>query len=355
MTEQTLPSGSWRTHLLITGGVLFTVFLALILAQLDGLQRQILPSPIAVAISNLNATPTNTPLPAIPLASATPTPPGVPSISDENGILPGCNTTPLDWVLTPISEGETLLSLSVRYNLSAEKIRLANCLPNNSLLSSTALYLPNPAATPSATPICGRPPSNWVLTTVQRGQTLFRLSQRFNVSVNAIVQANCLISITLYAGQPIYLPGANIIPATATATPTATSTATATATATSTATSTNTPTGTVPPLPTASATPTSTTTGTATATQTPSPTASSTPTASLTPPPSSTPTATATPTTSPSSTPVPSNTPTASPTTIPSSTPTPSATPTATNTATATPTNTPTETPTATSTPTPTP
>ena len=74
MTQETMPSGSWRTHLLITLGVLGTLVLALLLADLDGLQRQILPSPIAIAISNLNATPTSTPLPAIPLATGTATP-----------------------------------------------------------------------------------------------------------------------------------------------------------------------------------------------------------------------------------------------------------------------------------------
>ncbi|MFZ1396959.1 MAG: hypothetical protein WAS33_08685, partial [Candidatus Promineifilaceae bacterium] len=112
MSQQTLPTGSWRTHLLITGGVLFTLVLALLLADLDGLQRQILPSPIAIAISNLNATPTSTPLPAIPLASGTPTQPGAAFEPDSNGILPSCATTPPDWVATPIAAGESLLALS---------------------------------------------------------------------------------------------------------------------------------------------------------------------------------------------------------------------------------------------------
>lgn len=334
MSQETIPTGSWRTHLLITGGVLATLILALLLADLDGLQRQILPSPIAIAISNLHATPTSTPLPAIPLASGTPTPPGTAAEPDNNGILPSCATTPPDWMLTTIAEGESLLALSIRYGLSAEKIRLANCLPNDSLTNITALYLPNPATTPTATPFCSRPPSNWVRTTVLPGQTLFRLSQIFNVSINQIVQANCLTSITLYAGQPIYLPGTNVLPPPATTTPSPTATSTATASATSTATASNTPTSTVPPLPTMSATPSATATATATGTATASPTASVTPTASSTPTASVTPTASATntPSATPTATlsPTPSSTPTPTDTVVPTSTPTPTDTPTST-------------------------
>ncbi|MAT95819.1 MAG: hypothetical protein CL608_01530 [Anaerolineaceae bacterium] len=361
MTQETIAPGSWRIHLLVTGGVLFTVVLALLLAQLDSLQRQILPSPVAQAISNLNATPTNTPLPAIPMATGTPMPPAsstpVNSTLDTAvAMLPTCNAAPPDWTLTTISSNETLFALALRYNISEEKIRLANCLTPDSVLNVTALYLPGAAATPVPVVDCG-PPSDWELYTVRPGENMFRLSLRFGTTVSAILNANCMSSTSIQAGQRLYLPPRTVIPPTPNPTATAPPTTTGTATATTTATVTNTPTSTIPPLPTSSATATSTATGTATGTPTSTATASTTPTASATPAASVTATSTntpsatsASPTVSPTASSTPSNTPTPSPTSSatptasatpsPTLSPTPSSTPTATTMPTATATET---------------
>ena len=61
-----------------------------------------------------------------------------------------------------------------------------------------------PTQTLTATPCL--PPLNWTLYTVQRGDTLFELSQRFGQSLDSIRQANCLPDVLLKAGQKIYLP-----------------------------------------------------------------------------------------------------------------------------------------------------
>lgn len=341
MSQETIPQSSWRTQVFVTGSVLLTVLLALLLAGADSLQRQILPSPIAVAITNLNATPTNTPLPAILLVTNTPIAPGSPVPPDEEdtavAILPTCRAAPADWVITAINPGETLFDLSLRYNVSAEKIRLANCLAPGSPLNLTALYLPNPAMPPAPTPPCGPPPT-WRQYTVQRDETMFRLALRSGTTIAAILNANCLSSTNLQAGQVIFLPPMGAVPPTAVATATPSSTATATTTATATATSTATGTATIPPLPTTTATATSTATGTATSTPTASPTGSATPTASVTA--TTSPTATNTPSATPTSAPTDTATPTA--TAVPTDTATPTATATETATATAVPTDTPT-------------
>lgn len=341
MSQETIPQSSWRTQVFVTGSVLLTVLLALLLAGADSLQRQILPSPIAVAITNLNATPTNTPLPAILLVTNTPIAPGSPVPPNEEdtavAILPTCRAAPADWVITAINPGETLFDLSLRYNVSAEKIRLANCLEPGSPLNLMALYLPNPAMPPAPTPPCG-PPANWRQYTVQRGETMFRLALRSGTTIAAILNANCLTSTNLQAGQVIFLPPMGAVLPTAVATATPSSTATATTTATATATSTATSTATIPPLPTTTATATSTATGTATSTPTASPTGSATPTASVTA--TTSPTATDTPSATPTSAPTDTATPTA--TAVPTDTATPTATATETATATAVPTDTPT-------------
>ena len=345
MTQDSITPGSWRIHLLVTGTVFFTLLLALLLAQLDSLQRQILPSPVAQAIANLNATATNTPLPAIPLASGTPTPPGSAAVVNDGSdtavaMLPNCAAVPPGWSLTAISSGETVFTLSLRYNISEEKIRLANCLQPGSLLNVSALYLPNPAATPNPTAVCG-PPQNWVLYTVRRGDTLFLLATRYGTSMTAVINANCLTTTNIQAGQRLYLPPAAAFPPAASATPrpTLTSTSTATATATGTGTSTQTPTSTVPALPTVSTTPTVTITGTLTSTPSSTPVASATATLGTTPTitttPAGSPTAGSTPSLTPTATSTSPPIPTASATPTNSPMPTPSATDTAVPTATA--------------------
>lgn len=347
MSQETVSPGSWRLHLVLTGGVLFTVLLALLLAQLDSLQRQILPSPVAAAITNLNATATNTPLPAIPLASGTPMPPtALANAADDTAVavLPRCNAAPPGWVLTPVNAGDTLLGFSVQFNISEEKIRLANCLQPGDLLTMTALYLPSLAASPAPTAVCG-PPANWQRYTVRRGDTMFKLSLQFGTTITAILNANCLTSTNLQAGQIIFLPPLSVVPPSATAMPSPTGTATNTVTATATGSSTPTTTRTAPPLPTSSVTATSTAsvtstpTGTGTTSATPTGTPSSTPTS-----PAGTVTSTATATSSATSTS--SATPSASATPLPTDTasPTNTAVPTSTPTDTAVPTETPTAT-----------
>lgn len=74
--------------------------------------------------------------------------------------------------------------------------------------SPTATDTPTPTATASATveaPSCG-PPPGWVIYVVQRGDTLFRLSLRYNVSMAQLMQANCLSSVSIFAGQTLFVP-----------------------------------------------------------------------------------------------------------------------------------------------------
>lgn len=73
---------------------------------------------------------------------------------------------------------------------------------------------PLPTETPTLPPTstqapsgyqCG-PPAGWVLYTVQPGENLFRISLRYEVSLDQMRQANCLTSNQIYAGQRIYVP-----------------------------------------------------------------------------------------------------------------------------------------------------
>ncbi len=94
--------------------------------------------------------------------------------------------------------------------------------------TETATASPAPTQTPTSVPTviqptpqtCGRPPG-WQPYLVQRGDTLTGLALRSGTTVAAIINANCLKSTVIFAGQRLYLPRALIYPTwTPTSTPT---------------------------------------------------------------------------------------------------------------------------------------
>ena len=74
---------------------------------------------------------------------------------------------------------------------------------------------PTPTTTstlvPTSTPSC-RPPASWRLYTVQRGDTLTRLAWLHGTTISAIMQANCLESVTIYTRQRLLLPAVAAVP-----------------------------------------------------------------------------------------------------------------------------------------------
>ncbi len=115
--------------------------------------------------------------------------PGAPPTSCPNGFF------------YTIRAGDTLFLLSQRFGVSVDAIIRANpgINPNN-LQIGQVICIPRPVA-----PI--PPCPNGFLYTIRAGDTLFLLSQRFGVSVDAIIRANPGINPNnLQIGQVICIP-----------------------------------------------------------------------------------------------------------------------------------------------------
>ncbi len=271
----------WR--LLLSGGLLVLLAGALVLGALwlSAVDRALAPprpptstpetagwvTPFIPTVWVLSPTPFGVETPPSPVPSPTqgptPTPPSV--------LYPTC-TPPAGWLPYRVRAGDTLYNLAWRAGTSPLLIQQANCLVGETLTVGRILYLPPQFfATPTRVP-CG-PPPGWVRYIVQPGDTLWNLSVRLGVSVEAIRWANCMTDYTLRVGQPLYLPA---YPPPLSPTPTRFPTATRTPTPT--------PTGTQTPTPTVTPTPTGTVTGTPTPTESPTPTETPPPTESPTPP-----------------------------------------------------------------------
>lgn len=111
---------------------------------------------------------------------------------------------PAGWVAIVVQVYDTLPGLAQTYRASVDAIRQANCLVSDQLVPGSFLYVP-PLPTATLIP-CGAPPS-WVNYVVQPGDTLFSLSQKFRTSVAEIQRANCLGSSTfIQAGKVIKVP-----------------------------------------------------------------------------------------------------------------------------------------------------
>ena len=318
MNGPSSPASGWR--LLLSSGLLFLLAGALVVGALwlSATDRALAPPRPPTPTSEMTWLPTLF-IPTVPVLSPTPIAPETPSLAPSptqgptptppSVLYPTC-TPPTGWLPYRVRAGDTLYNLAWRAGTSPLLIQQANCLVGATLTVGRILYLPPQFfATPTRVP-CG-PPPGWIRYIVQPGDTLWNLSLRLGVSIEAIRWANCMTDYTLRVGQPLYLPA---YPPPLSPTPTRFPTATRTHTPT--------PTGTRTPTPTVTPTPTGTVTGTPTPTGSPTPT--ETPTGSPTP--TETPTESPTPSPEPSPTPTPSPEP--SPTPVPSPEPSPTEAPT---------------------------
>ena len=318
----------WRTNLIITAGVIFTVAAALLLSRIDRLQTRFQPT-AAVIVRVTEAVVSATLRPAVSDSTSAPTPTQRPALAGTPSktavpIWPQCGVVPDNWVNHTVQQGDTLISLSLSSGAPLEQIIQVNCLDMKQLLVGMHLFLP---ATPPPPVACG-PPAWWVRYTVQPGDTMYALARSRGTTVYQVRNANCFFGDKLLWGRQIYLPP---LPATATFTPPPPTSAPQ-------PTATPLPTNTPAPVDTPTATP-STTPSATPVTGTPTVTVTTTTTATAT----DTPTVTITPTIMPSPSPLPTNpntsTPTPTGTAVPTNTntPQPAATATPTLTASATP------------------
>lgn len=112
-----------------------------------------------------------------------------------------------------VQPGETLFSISRRYNCSINDILALN--PEaKTLKSGMSLVLPGSNEPAPATPKTAPSSDNFIQHTISAGETLFSISRKYNVSADQLVELNPQLQSSFPAGKTIRIPTGNAISAT---------------------------------------------------------------------------------------------------------------------------------------------
>jgi LysM repeat protein len=141
-------------------------------------------------------------------------------------IIPGTvgenvTTNPPDKNRHVVQKGETMFSISKKYGLKADELRVLNRLPSNAISIGDTLWLAeqSPATTQktdTTTAAIKMVSTSSRFHEVKKGETLFRISQLYNTTVNELIKLNQLASQELSVGQklrilaPQELPVSNV-------------------------------------------------------------------------------------------------------------------------------------------------
>jgi LysM repeat protein len=105
-----------------------------------------------------------------------------------------------------VQPGDTLFKISVRFGVTMDAIRAANSISGDRIYSGQVLIIPDPSAPANPAPGSSGNPTGGVTHIVQRGETLFTIGLRYGMVWTRIQAANGLAGTTVYAGQRLIIP-----------------------------------------------------------------------------------------------------------------------------------------------------
>ena len=100
-----------------------------------------------------------------------------------------------------VQRGDTLYSISKKFNVSINKLKELNNLESNTILPGQKLIIKEPTTPPQPTTY-----------KVQKGDTLYSISQKFNTTIDEIKRLNNISSNNIYINQELYIPSTNTLP-----------------------------------------------------------------------------------------------------------------------------------------------
>jgi LysM repeat protein len=112
---------------------------------------------------------------------------------------------PSGWMYITVQSGDSLAGIAARYRLTVEQLMQANCLSVQSVPPGYGIYVP-PLPASTAIP-CG-PITGWIKSyVVQPGDTLFHIASLYRTTVKDLQRANCKGNSTvIFTGDRLWVP-----------------------------------------------------------------------------------------------------------------------------------------------------
>lgn len=119
-----------------------------------------------------------------------------------------------------IEKGDTLYGIASAYGISVQELKELNNLSTNTLYIGQELLVPEldiptapPLGPPETTPPETTPPTQpeipYTIYTVEKGDSLWSISRKFNVTIPEIIELNNLTNINLQIGDKLKIPTQN--------------------------------------------------------------------------------------------------------------------------------------------------
>ena len=111
-----------------------------------------------------------------------------------------------------VEKGDTLYSIATKFSTTVKAIKTLNNLTTNTLLPGQHIYIPTSSEMPTepTTPEVPTQPFEpdipYLTYTVQRGDSLWKISRKYEVPVNDIISFNNLSSVNLQIGDELKIP-----------------------------------------------------------------------------------------------------------------------------------------------------
>lgn len=106
-----------------------------------------------------------------------------------------------------VEKGDTLYGIANKFSTTVQAIKTLNNLTTNTLLPGQQVYIPASSATTPTTPTTPQEPETpYLIYTVQRGDSLWKISQKYGIPVNDIIAFNNLSSVNLQIGDELRIP-----------------------------------------------------------------------------------------------------------------------------------------------------
>ena len=112
-----------------------------------------------------------------------------------------------------VEKGDTLYGIANRFSTTVQAIKTLNNLTTNTLLPGQQIYIPASSTTTPTEPTIPTTPTQpqepetpYLIYTVQRGDSLWKISQKYGIPVNDIIAFNNLSSVNLQIGDELRIP-----------------------------------------------------------------------------------------------------------------------------------------------------